>query len=392
MSGAEKSAFESAGASGRVLDELVSYNRSRFVHAPGAPPLALPLDDEPHVEAWREYERRAADEGAEAVLRGALVQLAFPVAEGMSATEEYRAATRRGIRPGLFALGAGAAWRDPGSVTIRIHPGPAGAIPVIEAGDRRDFETLVQALSRRNEPWPVPPSMGACMVTGLVNWDRVARHQAAFLAERPEGDWDARLQELAKQPELVRDRFILLSMGPYSGVAAAEVGLDDADWLSRSLRLRGEHEATHYFTQRVFGSMRNNALDEVIADYMGLVAAFGRYRADAALRFLGLEDPDSYREGGRLQNYLDPPLSPEAFAVLCRVVRRAIATLQAFDDSLDAGAREADGRGRTLVALTAHSLASMAGEGGLDRLQRSLPPRGGSLDRPPCLAASARRP
>ncbi|MHB1193934.1 MAG: DUF7005 family protein [Longimicrobiales bacterium] len=391
MSGAERRTFESAGASGRVLDELVSYDRSRFVHAPGAPPLALPLADEPHVEAWREYERRAADEGPEAVLRCVLVQLAFPVVEGMSATEDYRAATRRGIRPGPFAWGAGEAWRDPGSVAIRIHPGPAGAIPVIEAGDRRDFETLVQALTRRNEPWPVPPSMGACMVTGLVNWDRVARHQAAFLAERPDGDWDARLQELAKRPELVRDRFILLSTGPYSGVAAADMGLDDEDWLSHSLRLRAEHEATHYFTQRVFGSMRNNALDEVIADYMGLVAAFGRYRADAALRFLGLEDPDSYREGGRLQNYLDPPLSAAAFTVLCRVVRRAVATLQAFDDGLDAAAREADGRGRTLMSLTAQSLASMAGEGGLDRLLSSLPPRGGSLDRPPCLPASARR-
>lgn len=44
-------------------------------------------------------------------------------------------------------------------------------------------------------------------------------------------------------------------------------------------------------------------LDELIADYAGIVAAWGRYRADWFLRFVGLEDYPRYREGGRLQNY-----------------------------------------------------------------------------------------
>jgi hypothetical protein len=64
---------------------------------------------------------------------------------------------------------------------------------------------------------------------------------------------------------------------------------DDQEWLDRSLAIRREHELTHYFTYRAFNSIRNNVFDELIADFVGLVRAFGAYRSDFALRFLGLE-------------------------------------------------------------------------------------------------------
>lgn len=360
MTERRRAVLEAAGARGPVVDELLAYNENVFARPSDAPPLRLPLPDEPHVEVWREYGGRADKEGAAAVLRAALVQLSFPVAEGMSGTEEYAAATRKGVTPGLLPSATGLPLEDPAGISIAIHEGPAGAIPVIQCPGRRDFETLVQALTRRNEAWPVPPSMGACMVAGLVNWDRVRRHREAFLAEDPDGDWNVRLTELSRRPELIRDRFILLSRGPYSGVAAANLGLDDDAWLERSTLLRAEHEATHYFTRRVYGAMRNNALDEVIADYMGNVAAFGHFRVDAGLHFFGLEDPDAYRDGGRLQNYREPPLSEEAFAVLCTLTRLALANLQVFDDGLSPDERQPRKRARTLVALTAQTLEGLA--------------------------------
>ena len=46
--------------------------------------------------------------------------------------------------------------------------------------------------------------------------------------------------------------------------------------------------------------MRNNLHDELIADYAGITAAIGHYRAAWFLRFLGLEDYPTYRPGGRL--------------------------------------------------------------------------------------------
>ena len=43
--------------------------------------------------------------------------------------------------------------------------------------------------------------------------------------------------------------------------------------------------------------------DEVIADSIGLVAAFGRYDTALAARFLGVEG-ETFREGGRLSHYV----------------------------------------------------------------------------------------
>ena len=52
------------------------------------------------------------------------------------------------------------------------------------AGAREDFVFLVQSLTQRNEPEPVADSMGACIVAGYNNWDRVAeRYQATALSE-----------------------------------------------------------------------------------------------------------------------------------------------------------------------------------------------------------------
>jgi hypothetical protein len=140
------------------------------------------------------------------------------------------------------------------------------------------------------------------------------------------------------QKEQYQDRFILLSEGPYSAVPAHELELDDEPWRKLSLVIRREHECAHYFTRRVFGSMRNHLLDELIADYCGIYAALGRFRADWFLRFVGLEKFPHYREGGRLQNYRgDPPLSDAAFTVLQAVVKVAA-------EKLERSNRRPDGR------------------------------------------------
>jgi len=80
--------------------------------------------------------------------------------------------------------------------------------------------------------------------------------------------------------ELYQDRFIILSSGPYSGVAAAEMGVPEDEWRRISLTIRLEHECAHYLTRQILGSMRNSLLDELIADFAGIVAATDRYRAD----------------------------------------------------------------------------------------------------------------
>ena len=116
-----------------------------------------------------------------------------------------------------------------------------------------------------------------------------------------------------------------MSRGPYSGVPAAHIGKEEDAWLDESLTIRREHELVHYFTYRFYGTTRNNLLDEIVSDFVGLARAYGSYSNTMAATFFGLEDFPSYRAGGRLENYLgDPPVSESAFGVLQRLTHRAI--------------------------------------------------------------------
>ena len=65
--------------------------------------------------------------------------------------------------------------------------------------------------------------------------------------------------------------------------------VDENEWLNRSYALRLAHECTHYETLRLFGDMKNHALDELVADAMGQLAAFGSFSAQRQRLFFGLE-------------------------------------------------------------------------------------------------------
>lgn len=365
-------------AEGPVALELLAYNENRFDAARYAG-LTLPLPDEPHLEAWSEYATEARHLGVVPTLQKRFVQMRFPVAEGISRSDEYRAATRRGIFP---AATGGPQIHDPAGIELVLHPTLSGRIPLLIAHHRADFVTLVQVFSGRNEPIRVPDSMGACIVTGLNNWDRVATHRRRFEAAGGAADEDAWLEEfqrLVPQKSLYQDRFIILSRGPYSAVPAAAVGRAEDEWLRLSLEIRRDHECTHYFTCRVFGSMRNNLLDEIIADFAGLLTTFGHYDGDLALRFFGLEAYPAYREGGRLQSYLgDPPLSAPAVSVLRSLVFQAVRNLENFTDGHEA-LESADAGARMVVALTAMTLEELASPDMAARLDARLPPPAHSL-------------
>jgi hypothetical protein len=315
------------GAGSEEAAELLRYAHSPL-HAGAAPPAAVyPLADEPFVAAWERYVGDAEEVGVLNALRRAFVQLRFPIAAGISASAEYRMATRRGILPGT---GAGVALMAPERLRLFLHPTAAGRVPVIVAGVPEDFVALVQGLTRRNEPEAVPRSMGACLVAGYNNWDRFSRALAAWSAVHPEradpfGDVAARKAEY-------QDRFILVTPGPYSATPAAALGLRADEWDALSLRIRLEHECAHYVMRRAFGVMRESLLDEIVADYAALVGVTQRFRAEWFLRFMGLEAFPSYRAGGRLENYRgSPPLSDAAFAVLQRAVRAAALALDTID-------------------------------------------------------------
>ena len=350
-----RAALRRVGAADADLDALLDYTANPFdLSGP------LVLGDEPFVPVWAEYLAEADAIGVFPVLQRVLHQLRFPVRDGISQTEGYRAATRRGD---LSALGADGLFEgglqlvDPDRLRLDLHPTPAGSIPVLTAPVREDFVALVQALTRRNEPTPLPDSMGALMVSGYNNWDRVRRYREAWEAEGGDGSWGSAFQSLIPQRDLYQDRLILLSEGPYSGVPASAFGLSESDWIQTSHVIRREHEVAHYYCRRALGAMQHNAFDEVLADAYGIVQATGTYRPDWHRRFLGLRgDGTLPEEGGRLWNYR-ADLSDGAFETLARIVDRAIGTLA---ETLDPVGNEPEAAALLLRQLAGPSLPTWA--------------------------------
>lgn len=305
------------------------------------------------------------------MLRDTLVQLRFPIRQGISSETSYRGATLKGERPpetGGLELVA------PDGLSLRLHPSLAGAIPVLGVSARADFEALVRALTARNEPVPVPQAMGACLVNGLNNWDRIRRLEARWRAQDP-GERDARtwaeaFRRIVQQPALYKDRMIVLSRGPYSGVASSHVGMDEDEWQELSVAVRLEHECAHALTLKVFGALRHDMLEELVADWAALIAATGGYRVELARRFLGIEAHPAFRPGGRLEIYRgSPPMSDRAFGVARRLAVDATATLNELAADGEFELDRSDVLARLTVALLTLPIESVAGSGAVERIR-----------------------
>ncbi len=360
------------GADPAQVAELLAYSAHSFSQSALPQPLNFPLESELHMQTWMQYAAIAPQIGTFATLQQRFGQLQFPIQAGISETSPYRAVTRKGALADRLPEATGLVLQQPDQLKLLIYPSLAGEIPVLIVSQREDFVSLVQAFTRRNEPQPVPDSMGACIVAGFNNWDRIRQYRQQWEIAHPtaasDREWAAEFQRLTPQKALYQDRFIILSDGPYSAVPAAAMGLTETEWQRLSLSIRLEHECTHYLTYRVLGSMHNHLLDELIADYRGIVAATGRYQADWFLRFIGLESFPHYREGGRLQNYRgQPPLSDGAFQVLGVLVQAAAINLERFDYQFRKEFRSPQQEALVTIALTQLTLEELASKGG-DRL------------------------
>lgn len=366
------SVLRNYGADDLSLPELLDYNTNLFNCGWLKLPLCLPLPAEPHLAVWKSYLQEAEESSAFAVLKRYFIQFQFPILSGMSREASYRAAIGQGIWPEEPMWPEGLVLQQPEVLKLMIYPSLAGEIPVLIAPHRNDFVSLVQALTRFNEPTPVPNSMGACMVAGFNNWDRIWRmHQAWSAFPTDNETWKQVWQKILPQKALYQDCFILLSEGPYSGIPAEQLALETEEWQTTAATIRLEHECTHYLTRRLLGSMRNNLFDEFLADYMGILSATGRYRANWFLQFVGLAEFPVYRLGGRLENYRGKPrLGDHAFEILQALVFDAAHNLEIID-AHDRNTRKLPAHEK-LLALSLLTLEELASQEALPRFEQAL--------------------
>ena len=179
---------------------------------------------------------------------------------------------------------------------------PAGPVHVVTLGSRRDFELVLRGLmAAKNGPKAtIPESQGAAMLT-VFNWPRIRAHLAAF----PEEEQAAEFKRFTSVKVNYTDMLVVLSRGPYSGVSASAMGLTEGEWLARSDTIRRYHELTHVICRRLYPEDVDSIRDELIADAVGLYAAFGRFDPETEVLFLGIRDGRYI--GGRLGHYTDEP-------------------------------------------------------------------------------------
>lgn len=366
-----------------TASELAAYHRRDFDSEPLGSGVTLPMDDEPFVACWSAWTEQISDApGASAfdILSRSLPQLSFPIREGISREPDYRAATLAGRDPSELDAATGLCLEQPQALELHLHATAAGRIPLLIVRRRPEFVALLRALCKRGEPVPVADAQGAQMVAGFNNWARLRALREAWEQTPPEEreteSWNEEFARIKPAKDLYQDRFILLSDGPYGAVPAADLGLDTDDWKAMSLVIRREHECAHYLTRRLLGSMKNHALDELLADYAGIATAAGRFRADWFLRCIGLEGDDSggLRDDGRLHLYRgDPPLSDQAFAQLQRQLRTAARTLEQVDmQVLGRAERTLRRRSLMVLALARSGLRELSAPDGAELLAQHL--------------------
>ncbi|MCS3871381.1 hypothetical protein J3D55_004297 [Chryseobacterium ginsenosidimutans] len=315
----------------KISKELKAYFQNKF----SSEGIKTILSEEDNCSKFWEKHLQTDDWSAFQILKTFYPQLHFPVQAEINKTEEYINAVLQG-KDSYKNLSEHLQLNDPQGLKIKIHSSIAGTIPVVSINNNEDFVTIVQTIFHKNNPVPVPESMGAFLANGINNWARIHALKEQWIKTNSHGNWnDEFSKNILPNPDLYKDKIIVLSTKPYSNVPGDELGLSSEEWKTYSYTIRLEHECTHLYTLKRYGSASNNLNDELIADYIGISKAFGRYNKEWMLTFMGLEDYPQYRKGARLENYLkDSQISEDDFQKLTSLIKNAIETIEGFDNEL----------------------------------------------------------
>ena len=231
------------------------------------------------------------------LLSGRYPQLLLPIRSGIKDTQEYRNAVLRG----LPVPGAPKFIGSPDD-SLSLEETPVGSVEILYLESRDDFVHAYRALAYRCEPAEIPASVGAATIKGLINWEKIHAHKKEYLSAG-HSDWHAEFTRFTANKANYLDTLILLSSGNYSSVSAETIGLTPQEWKEKSLLIRKYHELTHFVCRKLYPTDIDPLRDEVLADLIGLTAAFGEYDPSLARTFLGIEN-GLYLPGGRLSHYV----------------------------------------------------------------------------------------
>lgn len=179
----------------------------------------------------------------------------------------------------------------------------AGEVEIVFLKNRQDFILFLNKTVYKGVRKYVPDTIGAMMINGISNWNKINSHMEKYVSEG-NTDYNPEFKRFTSDKSNFKDCLLLISDGLYSNIPAEKIGISESEWINASQKIRVYHECTHYICRKLWNEKKNIIFDEIVADCIGLFAAFGNYSTRLALLFLGLDDNGSYI-GGRLEFYCD---------------------------------------------------------------------------------------
>ena len=348
--------------------QLGDYLRNAFMPSADRPLPDLPLPEESNVGCWREW--LEIEPTSERLVEW-LPQLALKVREGVSRSSQYKS----GILGGELELlpdPAGFSLHGPFQVSIEEHW--SGNLPVITLVDRADFEHFFQCLGNRGEPVDISPQAHALMVIGLIcprkihvvrsNWEQGLMKDDLMLSGC--SNWSDAMRALDSRDKfLFRDQVLLAHVDSYAGLDSDQIGhgVTPERWLGVSRVIRLNHEFTHHATRRLFGSMRLNLHDEIIADCIGFLAGLGCFDSSVFLMGLGIDPDGGARTDRRVRMYVRG-LGEDEVRTVCGLTVSAARNLEAWLG--DRGVVPVPQLTRALARLSLEDLAGFNAAGRID--------------------------
>ncbi len=209
---------------------------------------------------------------------------------------------------------------------------PAGDVLTVTLTKREDFETIIRIMANKCEPVAIPATQGASILDGVINWRKIERHRDEYLKEAElngtEADWNAEFRNFTSNKRNFKDALIILSTGPYSAVHGSRFGISDEEWKIDSGKIRLCHECTHFICRNLYPDKKDAVWDELVADAVGIYAAFKRLDIEMEKIFLGIEG-NSYT-GGRLENYMDADTDADRQKLASDLTPKICEVLDAF--------------------------------------------------------------
>ena len=254
-------------------------------------------------------------------------QLSLGIQEGMSQSEEYRNIVRKGIMPDKLAF----PFELSGEEDEYTIDTPAGEVNVLYLPDRAIFEYFIKVLAHRNEPVEIPLSMGASLISGINSWRKIYAHKEEYL-QSGKDDWDEEFTRFISVKENYKDTVLIVSKGYYSALKPEYINMNSDEWLEKSKTIRIYHEISHYISRKLFIENKEVLRDEIVADAIGFIAAFGYYDSLLARKVLGI-DNEKFNRDGRLINYV----SEEELDIYIERAHKIIDTLDDYFKSRDIG-------------------------------------------------------